>query len=60
MKSKRKGNRFELFISKWLTKWSGYKFQRTPYSGANHFNRELASDIMCSDPKHQFKCKISV
>lgn len=58
--SKRKGNKFELSISKWLTRWTGYKFQRTPYSGANHFNRELASDIMCADPKHQFKCKISV
>ena len=60
MNSKRKGNRFELFISKWLTKWSGFKFQRAPYSGANHFNRELASDIMCSDPKHQHRCRISV
>ena len=60
MNSKRKGNRFELAVSKWLTLWSGYKFQRTPYSGANHFNRELASDIMCADPKHQFRCKISV
>lgn len=58
--SKRKGNKFELAISKWLTQWTGYKFQRTPYSGANHFNRELASDIMCADPKHQFRCKISV
>ena len=60
MNSKRKGNRFELAVSKWLTLWSGYKFQRTPYSGANHFNRELASDIMCADQKHQFRCKISV
>lgn len=60
MNSKRKGNKFELAISKWLTQWTGYKFQRTPYSGANHFNRELASDIMCADPKHQFRCKISV
>lgn len=58
--SKRKGNKFELAISKWLTQWTGFKFQRTPYSGANHFNRELASDIMCADPKHQFRCKISV
>ena len=58
--SKRKGSKFELAVSKWLTLWSGYKFQRTPYSGANHFNRELASDIMCADPKHQFRCKISV
>lgn len=60
MNSKRKGNRFELAVSKWLTSWSGFKFQRTPYSGANHFNRELASDIMCADPKHQFRCMISV
>lgn len=60
MNSKRKGNRFERAVSKWLTEWTKYKFQRVPMSGANHFNRELASDIMCSDPKHQFKCKISV
>lgn len=60
MNSKKKGNRFELSVSKWLTEWTGYKFQRTPYSGANHFNRELASDVMCSDPKHQFRCRISI
>lgn len=60
MNSKRKGNRFELKVAKWLTTWTGYKFQRVPMSGANHFNRELASDIMCSDPKHQHRCKISV
>jgi hypothetical protein len=58
--SKKKGNRFELKVSKWLTEWTGYKFQRTPYSGANHINKELASDIMCSDPKHQHRCRISV
>lgn len=60
MNSKKKGNRFELGVSKWLTRWTGYKFQRTPWSGANHFNRDMASDIMCSDPKHQHKCRISV
>lgn len=60
MNSKKKGNRFELSVSKWLTKWTGYKFQRTPWSGANHFNRDMASDIMCSDPKHQHKCNISI
>ena len=57
--SKRKGNRFERLVSQWLTEWSGYKFQRTPYSGANHFNRDLASDIMCSDEKHSHKCSLS-
>ena len=31
--SKKKGNRFELKVSKWFTEFSGYKFQRVPYSG---------------------------
>ena len=50
--SKRKGSKFELKVSKWFTEFSGYKFQRVPYSGANHQNRDLASDIMCSDERH--------
>ena len=58
--SKKKGSRFELKVSKWFTEFSGYKFQRVPYSGANHVNRDLASDIMCSDEKHAHRCKISV
>lgn len=58
--SKKKGNRFELKVSKWFTEFSGYKFQRVPYSGANHINRDLASDIMCSDEKHAHRCKISI
>lgn len=58
--SKKKGGRFELKVSKWFTEFSGYKFQRVPYSGANHVNRDLASDIMCSDEKHAHRCKISI
>lgn len=55
--SKKKGNRFELKISKWFTKWTSYKFGRTPYSGANHQSRDLASDIMCQDERHAHRCK---
>lgn len=58
--SKKKGNRFELKISKWFTQWTSYKFGRTPYSGANHQSRDLASDIMCQDERHAHRCKISV
>lgn len=58
--SKRKGNKFELKVSKWFTEFSGYKFQRVPYSGANHQNKDLASDIMCSDERHAHRCKISI
>lgn len=58
--SKRKGSKFEREVAKWLTSWTGYQFQRTPYSGANHLSRDLASDIMCSDERHAHRCKISV
>lgn len=58
--SKRKGNKFELKVSKWFTKWTSYKFGRTPYSGANHQSMDLASDIMCQDERHAHRCKISV
>ena len=58
--SKRKGNKFEREVAKWLTSWTGFKFQRTPYSGANHMSRDLASDIMCADERHAHRCRISV
>lgn len=58
--SKKKGSRFELKVSKWFTRWTSYKFGRTPYSGANHQSRDLASDIMCQDERHAHRCKISV
>lgn len=58
--SKRKGNKFELKVSKWFTEWTSFKFGRTPYSGANHQSRDLSSDIMCQDERHAHRCKISV
>ena len=58
--SKRKGNKFERVISKWFTDFSGFKFQRVPYSGANHQNRDLASDVMCCDERHAHRCKLSI
>lgn len=58
--SKKKGNRFELKVSKWFTQWTGFKFGRTPYSGANHNHRDLSSDVMCTDELHAHRCKISI
>lgn len=58
--SKRKGNRFELIVSKWFTKWTSFKFNRTPMSGAWHSNKDAASDITCVDERHAHRCKISV
>lgn len=45
---KAKGNNFELKIAKLLTEWSGFKFMRTPMSGAIHnFNdKRVVSDIV--------------
>lgn len=58
--SKRKGSRFELKVSKWMTKWSSYDFGRTPGSGSFHKNSDLGSDIICNDPKHAHRCKLSI
>lgn len=58
--SKRKGSKFERDIAKWMTKWTGFEFGRTPYSGANHRSRDLSSDIMCNDERHAHRCKISI
>lgn len=58
--SKKKGNRFELKVSKWFTRWTGFTFNRVPMSGAWHSNRDAASDITCVDEKHAHRCKISV
>lgn len=58
--SKRKGSRFELKVSKWMTKWSSYEFGRTPGSGSFHKNNDLGSDIICNDPKHAHRCKLSI
>ena len=58
--SKKKGSKFERSIAKWFTQWSGYKFGRTPYSGAYHKNKDLSSDVMCNDEKHAHRFPLSV
>ena len=61
MNSKKKGNRFEREVSKWLTNWSGFKFERNRQgSGAWWSNKDAVSDITCTDEKHAHRCKISV
>lgn len=61
MNSKRKGNKFERVVAKWLTEWTGYKFERNRAgSGAWHSNKDSISDITCTDSKHAHRCRISV
>lgn len=58
--SKKKGSRFERKISAWFTKWTKFKFERTPRSGAWHSNRDAASDLTCVDEKHAHECALAV
>lgn len=58
--SKTKGSKFERNIAKWFTEYSGFKFGRTPYSGAYHSSKDLSSDILCTDEKHAHRCKLSI
>lgn len=61
IQSKRKGNKFERLISKWLSDWSGFKFERNRAgSGAWHSNKDAGADITCTDPRHAHRCRISV
>lgn len=61
MNSKNKGNKFERKIGTWFTKWSGFKFERNRLgSGAWHTNKDAASDITCTDPKHGHRCKLAI
>lgn len=61
MNSKAKGNKWERVVANWLTKWSGYKFERNRAgSGSWWTNRDSVSDITCTDEKHAHRCKISV
>lgn len=58
--SKSKGNRFERMVAKWFTEYSGFKFGRTPYSGAYHQSKDLSSDVLCTDERHAHRCKLSI
>lgn len=61
MNSKAKGNKWERTVAKWLTEWSGYKFERNRAgSGSWWTNKDSVSDITCTDEKHAHRCKISV
>ena len=46
--SKQKGKEFERKVAKMLTEWSGQEFNRTPQSGALHWNNDkrVVSDIV--------------
>lgn len=60
--SKNKGNRGELEVAKFMKSWTGYEFTRVPQSGGLRWkSREnIAGDIICSDPKHERYCKLSI
>ena len=61
VQSKRKGNKWERVVAKWLTTWSGYKFERNRAgSGSWWSNKDSVSDITCTDERHAHRCKISV
>lgn len=57
---KNKGNAFERRIAKRLSEWSGYKFMRTPASGAIHNFRDkrVVSDIVPSLAAGEFPFSI--
>ena len=60
--SRAKGKRGERALLDPLTKWWGYKFHRTPSSGAwgtQHGRDDMAQDIVCDDPNFPFdiECK---
>lgn len=59
--SKKKGSKFERTVAKWFESWTGYRFERNRAgSGAWHTNKDLTSDITCTDEKHAHRCKISI
>lgn len=61
MNSKKKGNKWERVVAKWLTNWSGYTFERNRAgSGSWWSNKDSVSDITCTDEKHAHRCRISV
>lgn len=60
--SKNKGNKGEREVASFMKEWTGYEFTRVPQSGGLRWkSREnIAGDIICSDPKHERHCKISI
>lgn len=54
--SKRKGNRNELALSKWLSEWTGLQFQRVPASGGLGWKGSVQTigDLVCTTPDVDF------
>ena len=59
--SGRKGKRAERALLDPLTAWWGYKFHRTPSSGAwgtQHKNEEFSQDVICDDPNFPYDIEV--
>ena len=55
--SKRKGNRNEIVAAKWLEKWTGQEFARTPSSGGLRWGQDASfacGDVVCKNEKFDF------
>ena len=60
--SKKKGSKWERDVCKFMKKWTGYEFSRTPASGGLRWHKkdDIVSDVICTDEKHghRFPCAI--
>lgn len=59
--SKNKGNRNEVVAAKWLEKWTGEGFARTPSSGGLRWGADAAfacGDVVCKNQNFDFKFAI--
>lgn len=56
--SKKKGDRNEVQLAKFLTKWSGSEFQRVPMSGGLHWKNkvDVCGDVINTD--NDFDCPV--
>lgn len=56
--SKNKGNRNEQAVARWLTRWTGKEFVRTPQSGGirwrNSLGLNICGDVVCTEQGHYF------
>jgi len=55
-----KGNRNEINAAKWLTRWTGAKFTRTPSSGGLRWkkNSSVCGDVVCEEEDFNFKYSV--
>ena len=56
--SKNKGNLNERAVAKWLSRWTGKEFVRTPQSGGirwqNSLGLNICGDVVCTEQGHNF------